>query len=437
MIKLIEAKKQGRILSQAEIEMWINGAVSGDIPDYQSAALLMAIRLNGMNAEETGYLTMAMLESGDRIEFPGYSKVIDKHSTGGVGDKVTIILAPLMAACGVPVAMLSGRGLGFSGGTIDKFESIIGVNCSFEIQKMQSTLDQIGWTNSMPTESLVPADRLLYGLRDVTATVDSIPLITASIMSKKIAGGATDLCLDVKCGPAAFMRSYDQAEILYQSLKRVGERCHVNVKGLISRMDEPLGCAVGNYIEMIESVAMLKKKHDTPLMGLVEDLGILMLTMYQPAMSFSQARALLTSRIEDGSALSKLYAYLDICGADDSAIMRLDSIDYTELSFQTVKAEKSGAISSISGKQVAEVARDLGAGRKKMTDLIDPNAGVLLRKTVGDSVQSGEDLAYLFGDRIDPSRIDSARQAFIIGQDDADFSGQASQKESITIAMMD
>ncbi|PIE02533.1 MAG: thymidine phosphorylase [Acidobacteria bacterium] len=435
MLKLIETKKKGEDLSQADIEYWIEGAVAGRIPDYQSAALLMAIRLMGMTTEEIRYLTMAMLHSGDQLHFDGYSQILDKHSTGGVGDKVTLVLAPLMAACGVPVAMLSGRGLGFTGGTIDKFESIKGVKCSFSREEMQCILNEAGWTNSMPTRDLVPADRLLYALRDVTSTVDSIPLITASIMSKKLAGGATDLCLDVKCGQAAFMRTQHEAQALYRSLKQVGDCCGLKVKGIISRMDEPLGRAVGNYVEVLESVQLLKQHSTLPLMGLIEDLGEVMLSMARPELTSAQARELMERRIEDGSALAAFYRYLRLSGAEDQVISELDQMTYEKLAYSPILAEKSGQVTAISGRAIAESARDLGAGRLKKEDAIDPMAGILLNKVVGQKVNAGEILAWCSSEKLSLETESRIRAAFKV--DAGPLNSSAGLATPLTLQLMD
>jgi pyrimidine-nucleoside phosphorylase len=436
MLSTIEKKKRGLALSQSAIESWITGAVNGSIPDYQSAALLMAIRLNGMTPEETSFLTMAMLESGDRIGFHGYEKILDKHSTGGVGDKVTLVLAPLMAACGVPVAMLSGRGLGFSGGTIDKFESVEGVNCSLSESRMQDVLDQIGWTNSMPTRSLVPADRLLYGLRDVTATVDSIPLITASIMSKKIAGGASHLCLDVKAGSAAFMPDREQALALYHSLKVNGELCGLKIRGIISRMEEPLGMTIGNYLEMIESVNMLRDWEDSPLMQLIADLGMIMIRMKDPV-SEQEAVAMMKNKINDGSALEKFYAYLSLCGGKADAIEKLDKASYNYVPSLEVVAGETGLLTGLSGRRLAEVARDLGAGRKQTSDVINPDAGIRLLVHIGDRIEKGQKIAQLFGAfQSDDTLIPRTLQAFSITEDDG-HSLLTSPQDSLTIQFLD
>jgi len=433
MLDLIEAKKRGRALSQNQIEGWIQGVVEESIPTYQTAALLMAIRLNGMTAEETGHLTMAMFQSGDKLEFKGFSKILDKHSTGGVGDKVTLILAPLVAACGVPVAMLSGRGLGFSGGTIDKFEAIEGVNCSLSMEDMQRNLEQIGWTNSMPTRNLAPADRIIYALRDVTATVDSLPLITASIMSKKLAGGASDLCLDVKCGQAAFMPDLEQARNLYHSLKENGERCGLRVSGLISRMEEPLGFTVGNYLEVIESLAILQGQMNSSLTELIMDLSRLMLQMAKPQLTDEMAREQLQNALADGSAKDYFFKYLSACGARDGALKKLETASFASWPYQSVVAQHSGVVTAISGRSIAEAARDLGAGRHKTDDVIDPYAGVVLRVSLGDEVVAGQELAWVYGAKTNSTLRDQIRASFSIDE----TRDPASSLDSLVLQYMD
>ena len=399
MQALIEQKKFGRALSREEIESWVSGVVSGEVPHYQTAALLMAIRLKGMDFEETLALTTAMTESGDRLRFNGHPILADKHSTGGVGDKVTLILAPLLAAVGVPVTMLSGRGLGFTGGTIDKFESLPSVSCNQDNAAMQKMLDTFGWANAQASERIAPADRLLYGLRDVTGTVDSIPLITASILSKKMAGGATHLCLDVKCGASAFMPDLAQAKELAENLKTIGEMGGLAIQGLISHMEEPLGHAIGNYLELLESVHYLKEEQKTPLMELVFALGAKMMVQTGFAKSPTEAMAALRQVLASGAGLDKLTDYLTFCGGDQKKIEELKALNFEDLPRIAVPATKSGVVARIHGRGMGELAVQLGAGRKKHDDVIDPIAGILLNKQVGDQVEKGEPLAWLFGEK--------------------------------------
>lgn len=398
MLALIELKKLGGVLADEHIRGWVSRLVAGTIPDYQTASLLMAIRLMGMNFEETLALTQAMAESGERLQFQGYPVLADKHSTGGVGDKVTLILAPMLAACGLPVSMLSGRALGFSGGTIDKFEALEGVSCHLDGQQMQVMLDDIGWVNAPASEAIAPADRILYALRDVTGTVDSIPLITASILAKKLSGGASHLCLDVKCGGGAFMTDLASAKSLAENLQRIGEMGGLHVSGLVSHMDEPLGHAVGNYLELMESVAYLRDDFpDTPLSKLVFALAEKMLTHCGTAPNRESARQALLASLSDGSALEKLTAYLRLAGAKESALEALLVASYQDFPRVPIIADAHGYVHHIAGRRLGELAVELGAGRKQADDVIDPMAGFLLNAHLGDPVSPGDVIAWMFG----------------------------------------
>jgi len=405
MVKLIEKKKTGQELSGLEIEAWIQGVTNGSVPDYQSAALLMAIRLKGMNFDETLALTNAMTHSGDSLQFS--QKVLaDKHSTGGIGDKVTIVLAPLMAACGVPVTMLSGRGLGFTGGTIDKFEALSGVSCEVDNVQMQAMIDRFGWANAQASERIAPADRVLYALRDVTGTVDSIPLITASILSKKLAGGASHLCLDVKCGQSAFMTDLKEARDLANNLKKIGTMGGLEIKCLITRMEEPLGHAVGNYLELLESVHYLGKNIDTPLMTLILTLGETMLTQTGLASGKTQAREMMKKALANGSALDKLRDYLSFTGARDQDIDLLFQQEFDQFPRRAIMANKAGYVSGVNGRGLGELLVGLGAGRRKHDDTIDPMAGVLLARHLGDTVEEGDVLAWVYGHQKEGSDLE-------------------------------
>ena len=394
---ILECKKHAGPLSEAQIQYWVSRVVAGDLPDYQSAALLMAIRIQGMNFDETLALTRAMTDTGERLSFSGYPVLADKHSTGGVGDKVTLILAPLMAACGLPVTMLSGRGLGFSGGTLDKLEALEGVSCQHDGPSMQKMIDAFGFANSAATRAVAPADRVLYQLRDVTATVDSIPLITASILSKKLAGGASHLCLDVKCGTSAFMCDLDSARALGKSLKTIGRMGGMQIEGFISRMDEPLGHAVGNYLELLESVAYLRSCPDTPLMDLVFALGAKMMTMCGLNKTSDEARVRMRQALADGSALARLERYLLFCGGKPAALTRLLKDDFNNYERMPILADAAGYVGAIQGRAIGEMMTRINAGRAERDDQIDPIAGLYLNKQLGDSVDAGEPLGWLYG----------------------------------------
>ncbi len=399
MLALIERKKEGKALDESMIRGWVQGVVTRAIPDYQTSALLMAIRLMGMDFEETLQLTRAMAESGERLHFDGYPVLADKHSTGGVGDKVTLVLGPMVAACGLPVSMLSGRGLGFSGGTIDKFEALDGVSCLRDGKEMQAMLDQVGWANAQASQSIAPADRILYGLRDVTGTVDSIPLITASILSKKLSGGTTHLCLDVKAGKAAFMQDLDSGRALAENLRRIGEMGGLKITGYVTRMEEPLGHAIGNYLELMEAVAYLRQPPSTPLMALCYALAERMLTSAGTCENAASARTRLEQALASGAALEKLLAYLRFNGARPAAVDELLAARYEQFSRVAVMASRSGYVAAIDGRALGVLGVQMGAGRQKADDIIDPMAGFVLAAQVGDRVSAGDVLAWVFGDR--------------------------------------
>lgn len=417
MTDLLERKKSGNALTEDQIRFWVKGLVQGTIPDYQTSALLMAIRLKGMTFPETLALTQAMAESGEQLHYPQYPMVFDKHSTGGVGDKVTLILAPLLAACGLPVSMLSGRGLGHTGGTIDKFESVEGAVCKQSPASMARMMDAFGWANAQASEAMNPADRKLYALRDVTATVDSIPLIVASIISKKLSGGATHLCLDVKCGGAAFMQTREAARDLAKNLKTIGEMGGLTISGFLTRMEEPLGYAIGNYLEVIESLAYLREWQETPLMDLVETLCVSMLISAGKVKDQQQASALLKKVLQSGEAYKRLVAYLSFIGATDAAMGTLEAASFETLPRTTLVASTSGFITRINGLGLGDAMIEIGAGRKQREDAIDPNAGLVLAKHVGDEVEKGEPLAWLYGEKapkMTPDYFKKVRDCFLI-----------------------
>lgn len=399
ILEILETKKRGGVLTEEQIRFWIDGVAKELIPLYQTTALLMAIRLNGMSFEEAAALTTAMVDSGERLTFSGYPVICDKHSTGGIGDKVTLILAPLVAACGLPVTMLSGRGLGHTGGTIDKLEALQGVGTTWTRDQMQAMIDTFGWTNARASQSIVPADRILYALRDVTATVDSVPLITASVLSKKIAGGANHLVLDVKCGSGAFMQDLEQAGDLAHHLKEIGQLAGLKVFGFITRMEEPLGHAVGNYPELWESVQYLKKRQYTPLEDLVFRLGEAMLINAGLFSAQSSARDAMIRALESGEGLRRLEAYLDYCGADASALNTLLKQDLTQEAVVEIRAPRSGRITAIAGRRIGEFMVDLGAGRLRSEDDVDPTAGFIFAKHVGDEVAEGDLLLRVYGSK--------------------------------------
>lgn len=391
MYDLIYTKKLGGALSSNQIAFWVKGAANGSIPDEQSASLLMAICWRGMSTEETLALTLAMRDSGKRLDLsavPGLK--VDKHSTGGVGDKTTLILGPIVAACGVPCPMFSGRGLGHTGGTVDKFAAIPGLKVELSEAEFLRSLAETRFANSAQTADIAPADKKLYALRDITATVESIPLITASIMSKKLAGGADALVLDVKCGPTAFMKTLDDATTLAESMVAVGTAHGMQIRALITRMDAPLGWAIGNALEVMESVEILRGEHgDSELAEMSFRLAAEMLIMGGAAKTLPEAQARIQASIQDGSALETLRRFVTLNGGDAKA---LDDFSRLPQPGQVVdvRAARDGYIAAIDGRALGILAMDLGAGRRDRTDVLDLGVGIRVLARVGQKVAQGD-----------------------------------------------
>ena len=384
MDDLIYGKKLGGALSPEQIAFWVKGAAEGTIPDEQSAALLMAICWRGMSTEETLALTLAMRDSGKRLDLSSVPGIkVDKHSTGGVGDKTTLILGPIVAACGVPCPMFSGRGLGHTGGTVDKFAAIPGLRVELSEAEFLRSLHETRFANSAQTADIAPADKKLYALRDVTATVESIPLITASIMSKKLAGGADALVLDVKCGPSAFMKTPDEARTLAQSMVDVGIAHGMQIRALITRMGAPLGWAIGNALEIMESVEILRGEHGDSEPALMSfRLAAEMLLMGGAARDLEGALARVQASIQDGSALATLRRFVDLNGGDARA---LDDFSRLPQAGQVVevRADQDGFISDIDGRALGLLAMDLGAGRRDRHDVLDLGVGIRVHAQIG------------------------------------------------------
>lgn len=395
-VDILEKKRDGYELTREEIEFFIEGYTNGTIPDYQASALLMAIYFQGMTAEEQGHLVMAMVNSGDTIDLSQIEGIkVDKHSTGGVGDTTTLILVPLVAACGVPVAKMSGRGLGHTGGTLDKLEAIEG----FQIElSEQAFIDQVNTLKAAvigQSGNLTPADKKIYALRDVTATVDSIPLIASSIMSKKIAAGADAIVLDVKVGEGAFMKTVEQAEQLAHAMVNIGEAVGRQTMAVISNMSEPLGEAIGNALEIEEAIATLKGEGPEDLTELCYVLGSKMIVAAKKASSFEEARHMLKTVIEDGSALQLFKEMIEAQGGDGSIIdnpKRLPQATYT----YEVLAPQDGYIEKIIANDIGVAAMLLGAGRATKEDEIDMAVGLRLHKKIGDVVKKGESLVTIY-----------------------------------------
>ena len=391
MYDLIYTKKLGGALSPEQIAFWVRGATDGSIPDEQSASLLMAICWRGMSTEETLALTLAMRDSGKRMDLSSIPGIkVDKHSTGGVGDKTTLILGPIVAACGVPCPMFSGRGLGHTGGTVDKFAAIPGLRVELSEAEFLRSLRETRFANSAQTADIAPADKKLYALRDVTATVESIPLITASIMSKKLAGGADALALDVKCGPAAFMKTLDEARALAQSMVDVGTAHGMQVRALITRMDAPLGWAIGNALEIMESVEILRGERDaSDLAQMSFRLAAEMLIMGDAATTLEEAQAKVQASLRDGSALETLRRFTALNGGDARA---LDDFSRLPQPGQVVdiRADQDGHIAAIDGRALGLLAMDLGAGRRDRSDVLDLGVGLRVLARVGQKVAKGD-----------------------------------------------
>ncbi len=389
--EIIYKKRNGGELSASEIKWFIASYTSGAIPDYQTSALLMAIFLKGMTPQETTELAMAMMNSGrvfDLSDIPGIK--IDKHSTGGVGDKVSIILAPMVAAAGVPVPMVSGRGLGHTGGTLDKLESIPGFRTNLSYDEFRHTLARIGLAMMGQTPDLAPADKKLYALRDVTATVDCIPLIAASIMSKKLAEGADGLVLDVKIGSGAFMQKHQDALELTKTMTAIGQGMGKKMKALITDMNQPLGRAVGNALEIEECVECLKGKGPADLMELTYVLGAEMLVMGERANDVESGKRILQQIVSSGQGLEKFREMVaahggDVKVADDYKMILPQAKHVIE-----AKAERPGYIFSMDNREVGMTGVFLGCGRLKMDDVIDPSAGFIFERRIGDQVKAGE-----------------------------------------------
>ncbi|HFI0463006.1 TPA: pyrimidine-nucleoside phosphorylase [Streptococcus suis] len=401
MVDLIAKKQAGHALTQAEISYIIEGFTVGKIPDYQMSAFAMAVYFQGMTEEEAGYLTMAMAESGDQIDLSAIEGVkVDKHSTGGVGDTTTLVLAPLVAACGVPVAKMSGRGLGHTGGTIDKFEAIEGFRYELPIQEFIDLVNENKLAVVGQSGNLTPADKKLYALRDVTSTVQSIPLIASSIMSKKIAAGADAIVLDVKVGEGAFMKTVQEAEDLARTMVRIGNHVGRKTLAVISNMDEPLGWAIGNALEVKEAIDTLKGQGPSDLLDLCLVLGAQMLMAAGKVEDLEAGKAMLQEKIDSGQALQSFKAFVKNQGGDPAIVDDPSLLPQAKYQID-LPAKASGVVSHWVANKVGEAAMVLGAGRETKEDTIDPAVGLVLHKKVGDPVEEGESLLTIYANRQD------------------------------------
>lgn len=394
MYDIIANKRDGKALTDEEIKFFIEGYVAGDIPDYQVSALLMAIYLRGMDDREITTLTLEMAHSGDMVDLsPIDGLKVDKHSTGGVGDKTTLVVAPMVAALGVKVAKMSGRGLGHTGGTLDKLEAIPGTKIDIEEKEFFDIVKKTGVAVIGQTGNLAPADKLLYALRDVTATVESIPLIAGSIMSKKLAAGSDCILLDVKTGSGAFMKTLEDSIELAKTMVAIGERAGRRTVALISDMNRPLGCNIGNSLEVIEAVDTLKGKGPEDLTGVCISLAANMLYLAGKG-DINECEALAAKTIKDGSAFEKFKEMIAAQGGDVSVLDDTDKFEKATVIYE-VKATEDGYISNIDTEKYGIASVLLGAGREKKGDSIDYSAGIIMNKNTGDAVKKGETIATL------------------------------------------
>ncbi|MEB7723087.1 pyrimidine-nucleoside phosphorylase [Staphylococcus equorum] len=399
MVDIIEKKRDGQVLTKEEIEFFITGYTNGDIPDYQASSLAMAVFFQDMNDEERAALTMAMVNSGDVIDLSDiHGTKVDKHSTGGVGDTTTLVLAPLVAAVGVPVAKMSGRGLGHTGGTIDKLESVEGFHVEISEEKFVKLVNEAKVAVIGQTGNLTPADKKLYGLRDVTGTVNSIPLIASSIMSKKIAAGADAIVLDVKTGNGAFMKTLEDAEALAHAMVSIGNNVGRNTMAIISDMGQPLGHAIGNALEVKEAIETLQGKGPEDLTELVMTLGSQMVVVGGKAKDLEEARALLEKAIQDGSALESFRTFLENQDGDGSVVDDVSKLPQAKYQV-ALPAESSGFVTEIVANEMGVASMMLGAGRQTKDDDIDLSVGIVLHKKVGDRVDEGEPLLTIHSNR--------------------------------------
>ncbi|PTX50877.1 pyrimidine-nucleoside phosphorylase [Melghirimyces profundicolus] len=410
-VEIIRKKRDGNDLSTEEIRHLIQGYVKGRIPDYQLSAWAMAVYFTGMSTRETADLTLEMVRSGEQVDLSAIEGVkVDKHSTGGVGDTTTLVLAPLVAAAGVPVAKLSGRGLGHTGGTIDKLESFSGFDTSMTTEAFVRQVNQLGLAVMGQTADLTPADKQLYALRDVTATVDSIPLIASSIMSKKIAAGANAIVLDVKTGNGAFMKEEEQAIELARAMVEIGSRIGRRTVAFISDMNQPLGRAIGNALEVKEAIDTLKGDGPADLTRLCLALGAQMVILAGKADTPGEAEKRLEDAIADGSALELFRRFVKAQGGDARAVDDPDSLPGADVRLE-VAAPSDGIVATMDAEAIGLCAMQLGAGRERKGDSIDHGVGIVLSKKTGEAVRRGETLATLYAN--DPDKAEQVKGRFL------------------------
>ena len=419
MNDIIYKKREGSELSREEIEYFIGGYVAGEIPDYQASALLMAIFFRGLSRTETFQLTNAMRYSGDTIDLSAINGIkVDKHSTGGVGDKTTLIVAPLASACGVPIAKMSGRGLGFTGGTVDKMESIPGFRTTLEPEEFLAQVNKIGMAVIGQTAHITPADKKLYALRDVTATVDSFGLIASSIMSKKLAAGSDAILLDVKVGDGAFMENIDDARTLADLMVDIGDKAGRRTVAAITEMGQPLGCAVGNALEVIEAIQTLKGRGPADITELAEKLAGIMIYLGGKAQTPEQGLDMAADALRSGKGLAQFKRFVAAQGGNPEVAEDYSLLPQAAHRLE-LKAESEGFVSKIAARSIGLASQHTGAGRATKEDSIDLSAGIYVHKKVGDAVKKGDILATFYGSDMGRlgNAIEEARKAFEISRE--------------------
>jgi pyrimidine-nucleoside phosphorylase/thymidine phosphorylase len=392
--EILRAKRDGKELAPEEIASLVGGLVSGQVADYQAAAFLMAAMINGLSTAEAAALTEAMRDSGEKWDLSDLAPVVDKHSTGGVGDKVTLVLAPLVAACGVRVGMMSGRGLGHTGGTLDKLAAIPGFRTDLNERRVRQMLQKVGAALFAQTDAIAPADRILYALRDVTGTVESLSLITASILSKKLASGTTGIVFDVKTGDGAFMKTLEESRALGHSLVETARAAGRQASGWITDMSRPLGRAVGNSLEAEEAIRVLRGEGPATVREISVRLGAEMLAFAEPDLLEVAARERLEAAISSGKAARVFERLIEGQGGDPKVVENPSLLPQPQEKIPAV-APRSGVVQAIATERMGFLSIDIGCGRRRREDTIDPAAGFLVEKTVGDRVREGEPLAFL------------------------------------------
>ncbi|MDF2907739.1 MAG: pdp [Herbinix sp.] len=411
MYDLINKKKNKEILTSDEIEYIIQGFTNGSIPDYQMSSFLMAVCLNGMNHEETAALTVAMAKSGEILDLSAIHGVkVDKHSTGGVGDKTSLVLSPMVASLGIPVAKMSGRGLGHTGGTIDKLESFPGFSTSISTEQFVENVNRVKMAIVGQTPNLAPADKKIYALRDVTATIDNISLIASSIMSKKIASGADVIVLDVKTGSGAFMKTYEDSLALAKEMVQIGTIAGRKTFAVITDMNQPLGNAVGNTLEVIEAIDTLRGEGPKDLFEVSITLASYMLVGAEIAKDVEEAKAMLHKTMEDGTALNKLAEFISAQGGDNKPVYDTSLFQKASIAYE-VEAPTNGYVSYIHTDEVGMTSLVLGGGRETKESVIDLSVGIKIHKKLGDAIVKGESLATLFAN--DNNRLQEAKQRLL------------------------